>query len=100
MRTEQNHACWNRIRIQRPSSLPSQNAINEHVVALAILWSRIAQRAVGIPVKHNLVEVEAHAPDRIVAKPVAAADRTFGVPKHWFTCSPRNPMQPRSHNWD
>src|SRR5579871_6629354 len=96
MHSKQNNSRGHWIWIQRSPTLACENAVDEHVVAFAILRLRRAQRAIGIAEEDNLVEVEAHPPDGVVAKPVSAADRAAGVAKNWLAGVACYAMQPRS----
>src|SRR5579864_8268853 len=96
MHSKQNNSRRHWIGIQWSPALACENAVDEHEVALAILRLRRTQRAIGIAEENNLVEVEAHAPNGVVAKPVSAADRGAGIAKNWLAGVARYTMQPRS----
>src|SRR5215472_11656150 len=64
---------------------------------LTVLRLRFAKRAIGIAVQNNLVEVEAHPPNRVVSKPVAAADGAFRISKNRLADTTGHAMNPRPH---
>src|SRR5258708_462609 len=67
------------VGVRRSASLAANDAVDKHVMPLAILRRRRAKRPVRLAVHYELVQVEAHSPDRIVAPPVAAADHFLGI---------------------
>ena len=86
------------IGIQWPPSLAGKNSIDNDVMPLAI-WPRwSAQGAIRIAVRNNLVEVEAHSPNRIVTEPVSAAHRDLAVAEDRFADATGQSMHPWSNN--
>src|SRR5579863_9673899 len=71
--TENEQARGDRVGIHRPTALASYDTVNKTVVAPAVLLGWLADRAVRISIKRQFVQVETHSPNRIVARPVAAA---------------------------
>src|SRR5512143_1987883 len=48
-------------------------------MSFAIFRPRFANLAVSTAVEHQLVEVETHSPDRVIAEPVSTPDHGFSI---------------------
>src|ERR1019366_5808577 len=56
--------------------------------------------SVGVTIEDNLVQIEAHPPDGVVAEPVPAANGALGVAKDRFPDSTRHLMDPGANHRD
>src|SRR5438105_4947730 len=70
------------VGVRRSASLAGNDAVDKHVMPLTVLGRRRTKRPISFAVHYELVQVEAHSPDSIVAPPVAAADHFLGIAEY------------------